>query len=101
MSVLLLWAWLFTLPGLLLTALGVGKRPGVASLGGPAVMLIVALAALANGAHADFAIPNWLPFLPDGSFSLIWLSSLCRNRPLAWPPVMASRSRLVARQGMA
>jgi NADH-quinone oxidoreductase subunit L len=70
MSNLLLWAWLFTLPGLVMTALGVGKRPGVASLGGPAVMLIVALGALATGAHADFAYQNWLPFLPDGAFSL-------------------------------
>ena len=31
MSVLPLWAWLFTLPGLLLTALGVGKKPGAAT----------------------------------------------------------------------
>jgi NADH-quinone oxidoreductase subunit L len=70
MSNLLLWAWLFTLPGLLLTALGVGKRPGAASLGGPALMLIVALAAIANGPHADFVYQNWLPFLPDGAFHL-------------------------------
>jgi len=70
MSVLLLWAWLFTLPGLLLTALGVGKKPGAASLGGPLVMLVVALGALATGAHADLNLPGWLPFLPDGAFSL-------------------------------
>ena len=70
MSALLLWAWLFTLPGLLMTALGVGKRPGAASQGGPPVMLIVALAALATGAHAEFEIANWLPFLPDGAFHL-------------------------------
>jgi len=70
MSALLLWAWLFTLPGLLLTALGVGRRPGAASQGGPPVMLIVALAALATGAHAEYEIANWLPFLPDGAFHL-------------------------------
>jgi len=70
MSALLLWAWLFTLPGLLLTALGVGKRPGAASQGGPPVMLIVALAALATGAQAELELPNWLPFLPDGAFHL-------------------------------
>ena len=70
MSALLLWAWLFTLPGLLLTALGVGRRPGAASQGGPPVMLIVALAALATGAQAEFEIANWLPFLPDGAFHL-------------------------------
>jgi NADH-quinone oxidoreductase subunit L len=70
MSVLLLWSWLFTLPGLLLTALGVGKRPGAASQGGAPVMLLVALASLSGGSHADFVLPNWLPFLPDGSFHL-------------------------------
>src|SRR5688572_23537539 len=70
MSALLLWAWLFTLPGLLMTALGVGRRPGAASQGGPPVMLIVAIAALATGAHAEFEIANWLPFLPDGAFHL-------------------------------
>ena len=43
MSALLLWAWLFTLPGLILSALAVGKRPGAASQGGPPVMLIVTL----------------------------------------------------------
>src|SRR4051812_13400936 len=70
MSVVLLWAWLFTLPGLILNALGVGKRPGAASQGGPPVMLVVALAALLGGANADFSLPNWLPFLPDGAFHL-------------------------------
>ena len=38
MSGLLLWAFLFTLPGLLMSALGVGKRPGAASQGGPPVI---------------------------------------------------------------
>ena len=71
MSGLLLWAWLFTLPGLLLTALGVGREPGAASLGGPLVMLVVALGALATGAaRRPRACPNWLPFLPDGAFHL-------------------------------
>ena len=65
MSALLLWAWLFTLPGLLLTALGVGKRPGAASQGGPPLMLIVALAALATGAHAEFEIAE-LAAVPAG-----------------------------------
>src|SRR5688500_10642545 len=70
MSDLLLWAWLFTLPGLLLSALAVGRRPGAASQGGPPVMLLVALAALATGARAELELPNWLPFLPDGAFHL-------------------------------
>src|SRR4051812_11121630 len=70
MSGLLLWAWLFTIPGLLLTALGVGRKPGSASLGGPLVMLLVAIGALATGAHADLNLPGWLPFLSDGAFRL-------------------------------
>ncbi len=70
MSALLLWGFLFTLPGLLMTALGVGKRPGAASQGGPPLMLVVALAALATGGNAELDLPNWLPFLPDGAFHL-------------------------------
>ena len=43
---LLPWVWVVTLPGLLLTSLGVGKRfsPGIASLPGP---LLLGLAGLA------------------------------------------------------
>ncbi len=41
MSGLLLWAWLFTIPGLFLTGLRVGGRPGAASLFGPALIAIV------------------------------------------------------------
>jgi NADH-quinone oxidoreductase subunit L len=70
MSGLLLWAFLFTLPGLLMTALGVGRRPGAASQGGPPVIMAVALAALASGANAELDLPGWLPFLPDGAFHL-------------------------------
>ena len=70
MSELLQWAWLFTLPGLIMSALGVGKRPGAASQGGPPAMFVVALVVLASGAHSDFRVPNWLPFLPDGAFHL-------------------------------
>ena len=68
---MLLWAWLFTLPGLLLTALGVGEKPGRGEPGRPA-------------GHADRGArragdwrprrvarsTNWLPFLPDGAFAL-------------------------------
>ncbi|MCC7370155.1 MAG: NADH-quinone oxidoreductase subunit L [Chloroflexi bacterium] len=70
MSDLLLWAFLFTLPGLLMTAVGVGRRPGAASQGGPAAIMVVALAALATGGHAELDLPGWLPFLPDGAFHL-------------------------------
>jgi NADH-quinone oxidoreductase subunit L len=68
---LLAWAWLFTLPGLVLTALGVPhgqRRAGYASLPGPIVLLLVALAALVSGGSASVVFDNWLPFLPDGAF---------------------------------
>src|SRR5258708_5334600 len=68
---LLAWAWVFTLPGLLLTALGVPtgqKRAGYASIPGPVVLLLIALASLASGATATVQFDNWLAFLPDGAF---------------------------------
>jgi NADH-quinone oxidoreductase subunit L len=71
MMPLLAWAWLFTLPGLLLTALGVPsgqKRAGYASLAGPAVLLIVAVVALFQGGSYAVTFDNWLPFLPDGAY---------------------------------
>jgi NADH-quinone oxidoreductase subunit L len=68
---LLAWAWVFTLPGLVLTALGIPKsqkQAGWASIPAPIVMLVIALAALANGGTATVQFDNWLPFLPDGAF---------------------------------
>src|SRR5947209_2836195 len=68
---LLAWAWLFTLPGLVLTALGVPRdrrQAGYASLAGPVVMLIVAVIALLSGGSSSVAFENWLPFLPDGAY---------------------------------
>src|SRR5713226_7336442 len=68
---LLAWAWLCTLPGLVLTALGVPankKQAGVASIPGPIVLLLVAIVALASGGMATVQFDNWLPFLPDGAF---------------------------------
>ena len=56
---LLAWAWLFTLPGLVLTALGVpaGRRyAGYASIPGPLVLLLVAVAALLGGGSATRAV---------------------------------------------
>jgi len=71
MSLLLAWAWLFTLPGLLLTVLGVGRRPGAASLAGPALIAAVALGwLLGPRTPADVVLANWLPFLPNGAFHL-------------------------------
>jgi NADH-quinone oxidoreductase subunit L len=68
---LLAWAWVFSLPGLVLTACGVPgnqKRAGYASLPGPVVLLVVAVIAFVQGGEASVVIPNWLPFLPDGAY---------------------------------
>ena len=66
---LLPWAWLLPLPGLLLTALGAGRRPGIASVPGP---LLVGLAGLAwifgPRQPLEVRLPNWLPFLPDSTW---------------------------------
>jgi NADH-quinone oxidoreductase subunit L len=71
MMPVLAWAWVLTLPGVLLTALGVPpqrKAAGYASIPGPFVLLILAIAALLGGGSSEVVIPNWLPFLPDGAF---------------------------------
>src|ERR1700737_3562572 len=68
---LLAWAWTFTLPGLVLTAFrvpGSRRSAGYASLPGPVVLLLVAVAALVGGGSASVQFENWLPFLPDGAF---------------------------------
>ena len=74
MTQLLAWAWVFTLPGLVLTALGVpaGKRrAGYASLPGPFVLLVVAVIALVNGGQFSVTFVQWLPFLPDGAYRVL------------------------------
>jgi NADH-quinone oxidoreductase subunit L len=74
MMPILAWAWVFTLPGLLLTALGVpGNRKGAgyASLAGPVVLLLVAVVALIQGGSFTVVFPNWLPFLPYGAFQTL------------------------------
>ena len=71
MMTLLAWAWVFTLPGLVLTALGVPndrRHAGYASLAGPFVLLIVAVLALLGGGSSSVAFDSWLPFLPDGAY---------------------------------
>jgi NADH-quinone oxidoreductase subunit L len=70
MSGLLLWGWLFTLPGLALTAAGLGRPKGLLSVPGPALLGLVGLAALVTGQTAEVRYPGWLPFLPDGAFHL-------------------------------
>ncbi|HLQ36652.1 MAG TPA: proton-conducting transporter membrane subunit [Planctomycetota bacterium] len=68
---LLPWAWLCTLPGLLLTALGRGQRPGLASLPGPLAIGLAGVAFLL-GDHQPVLhrTAEWLPLVPDGAFSL-------------------------------
>jgi NADH-quinone oxidoreductase subunit L len=71
---LLLWAWLFAIPGLVLTSVGTPSQrryAGYASMAGPPVILVVALVALISGGSQTVQIPNWLPFLPDGAFSTL------------------------------
>src|SRR6266542_4365696 len=71
MSELLAWAWIFALPGLVLTASGIPKdqkRAGYASLPGPVVLLVIAAIAFAQGTEASVTYLNWLPFLADGAF---------------------------------
>jgi NADH-quinone oxidoreductase subunit L len=71
MMPILAWAWVLPLPGLLLTSLGVPagqRRAGYASIPGPFVLLVLAVAALLTGGSYEVVIPNWLPFLPDGAF---------------------------------
>src|SRR6266508_6485936 len=71
MSLLLAWSWLFTLPGLLLTAGLRTGRPGLTSLAGPAAIGLVALGwLLGSQPPAEVRLLGWLPFLPDGSFHL-------------------------------
>ncbi len=71
MSGLLAWAWLFTFPGLVLTALGLprGQRSaGWLSVPGPFVLLLIALGTVLGLQPTQVVFPNWLPFLSDGAF---------------------------------
>jgi NADH-quinone oxidoreductase subunit L len=74
MMALMAWAWVFTLPGLVLTALGVPRQrkyAGYASLAGPLVVLLVAAIAELQGGSFAVTFDNWLPFLPDGAFQTL------------------------------
>lgn len=65
------WAWLFTLPGLLLTALGAGRRPGIASVAGPLAVGLAGLAFVLGDRHEIVVrYAEWLPLVPDGAFML-------------------------------
>lgn len=71
MTWLLPWAFLFTLPGLLLGSTGIIKRPGVASIPGVVALLGCSVAwLLGAGQPATVQLGSWLPFLPDGRFFL-------------------------------
>jgi NADH-quinone oxidoreductase subunit L len=69
---LLVWAWLATVPGLLLTAAGLGRRwPGIASVPGPLLMGMAGLAwAWSDRTPVDWRAEGWLPGLPDAAFAL-------------------------------
>jgi NADH-quinone oxidoreductase subunit L len=74
MMAVLAWAWVFTVPGLLLTALGLPadrRRAGYASLAGPFVLFVVAVIGLIGGGSFSITVDNWLPFLPDGAYRIL------------------------------
>ena len=70
---LLPWAWALTLPGLFLTAAGVGRGrwAGIASVPGPLLMGLAGLVWIVGGQRpVEVKLANWLPFLPDGTLHL-------------------------------
>jgi NADH-quinone oxidoreductase subunit L len=75
MITILAFAWVSTLPGLVLTGLGAPpsskKLIGFNSLPGPILLLVFAVGALASGGTATVQFDNWLPFLPDGAFRIL------------------------------
>ena len=75
MMALLAWAWLFALPGLVLTALGrPGKprAPATPACPGRWCCCWSPSPRCVSGGQADAStIPNWLPFLPDGAFRIL------------------------------
>ncbi|HEU0168232.1 MAG TPA: proton-conducting transporter membrane subunit, partial [Chloroflexota bacterium] len=63
--------FLFTLPGLFLGSTGAIRRPGFPSQLGPPAILVCAVIWLVGGSQpTTVVLPNWLPFLSDGSFAL-------------------------------
>src|SRR6266849_5277380 len=85
----LAFAWVSTLPSLVLTALSVvrtqsrasyGNLPGplilmrsagYGNLPGPIILLIISVLALVGGGSFELALGNWIPFLPDGAFRIL------------------------------
>src|SRR5690349_5366000 len=71
MTEVLAWSFLFTIPGLLLGATGLIRKPGVASI--PGVVAVFALAIswlLGGGQPGTVELAGWLPFVPDPRFLL-------------------------------
>src|SRR5579885_1024686 len=65
------WAFLFTLPGLLLGSTGIIRKAGVGSIPGVLALLGCAVAwLLGYGQPATVELGGWLPFVPDGRFFL-------------------------------
>ncbi len=68
---LLLWSFLFPLPTLLLSALGLPRRAGLVSFLSPLAIVGVGLGWLVQGATtAKLVVPDLVRFLPDGAFRL-------------------------------
>ena len=71
MTQLLAWAFLFTLPGLVLGATGLVRKAGAVSQIGPAAILACAVVWLVGGYQSGgIELANWLPFMPDPRFFL-------------------------------
>ena len=67
----LLWSFLFPVPTLLLSALGLPKRGGLLSFLSPLAVLGVGLLWLAQGAQtAKLVLPGFVRFLPDDAVRL-------------------------------
>jgi NADH-quinone oxidoreductase subunit L len=71
MNELLPWCFLFPLPFLVLNILGIPKKPGALSWVGPLAVFVGALVWLLGDRQTVGVLhKDWIPFLPDSSFSL-------------------------------
>ncbi|MDP2343208.1 MAG: NADH-quinone oxidoreductase subunit L [Deltaproteobacteria bacterium] len=71
MSQLLPWCFLFPLPFLVLNIFGIPRKPGALSFVGPLAVFVGALVWLLGDRQTVTVLhKDWIPFLPDSSFSL-------------------------------
>ncbi|MBM4280634.1 MAG: NADH-quinone oxidoreductase subunit L [Deltaproteobacteria bacterium] len=71
LSQVLPWAWLFPLPFLVLSALGIPRKAGALSFVGPLAIFVAALGfLLGDRATQKVVFDGWIPFLPDPAFRL-------------------------------